>query len=329
MKSSQACPDFVALELTNYCQLRCKGCFSGPEDYPKGHMDFDFYKSIVDRMNPEKMRLNPYANGEPLLYPRIFEAIQYATERGIKNYITTNGMLWNEGLFRYTLEHPEQCYQLVVSVDGLKARKSRSIETCRPGSDRDKIHCTIEGLIDLKHRLGSKTDVMVKMCERGQDYEEQEEFLDYWLRYGADVVIVGRLFESYDQDSLRIYPCQYSDPRFMLIRWDGTARMCMYHPKVMNGGMLPIGKLDWTTPLLDFYNNEAYRTFREQQAAGVFPPPCDRCGISYTGAGHRGVLFLRDRDKTQKPIFFRGDHYNTFYSFVDKGKPDSCYGYQP
>jgi MoaA/NifB/PqqE/SkfB family radical SAM enzyme len=323
-------PYFVVTELTTRCQLKCKGCFSSPEDYPKGDMDFDFYKSIIDRIDPRTMRLNEYANGEPLLHPRVTEMVEYATAKGIVNYITTNGMIWNEDLFRFIFTHSNLCYQLVVSLDGLPGFESRSIELCRPGSNRAKILDNIARLRMLKWSLGSKTDLIIKACERGQDYEEIENIISYWLSQpGIDVVTIGRLFTSYYQEPMRIYPCQYSDDRFMLIRWNGEIAVCMYHPDVMSKGAIPIGTLDKTTPLLDFYNNEAYTSFRRRQAMGDFPEPCAHCGISYTGTGWRGVMRFRDKRLIQKDIYVRGDHYNTHHSLANKGKPDSEYGYKP
>lgn len=323
-------PKFVALEITSRCQLRCKGCFSTPQDYPKGDMEERFFQSVIDRMDPERMLLNPYANGEPLLHPHVCEMVEYATARGVKNYITTNGMIFNRRLFTHILEHPDLCYQLIFSLDGLWEARSRSIELARPGSSRERIRTTIERTLELKKQMNSPLDIMVKICERGQDHEEIERYVSYWLQQeGISAVIVGRLFTSFSTEGFRIFPCQYSDDQFMLIRWDQTARMCMYHPGVMNGGLLPIGRLDEKTPLLEFYNNPAYRSFREAQALGNFPEPCATCGISYTGSGIRGSVYFRSPTLEQREIFFRQDHYNTFYSLVEKRKPDGSYGYQP
>jgi hypothetical protein len=324
-------PKFVALEITSRCQLRCKGCFSSPEDYPKGDMDFDFYKSVLDRMSvmSPKSWLNPYANGEPLLHPRVTEMVEYAISKKLKNYITTNGMIYNAELFTLMLSNPDLCYQLIFSLDGLWDGASRSIELARPGSNRDRIQNTIFRVLELKQKLNSKTDIMVKICERGQDWEEIENFISYWLQVpGISAVIKGKLFTEFETEGMRLYPCQYSDDQFMLIRWDKTAVVCMYNPKVMNHGMLPIGKLDTETPLLDFYNNSAYSSFREAQKKRAFPEPCKTCGIAYTGSGRKGVMRFRNPSLFQQDIFFRGDHYNEFYSLEEKAKPDSTYGYK-
>jgi hypothetical protein len=320
-------PKFVALEITNRCQLQCKGCFSSSEDYPKGDMDPNFFYSVIDRMDPKTMTLNEYANGECLLHPKILDFVSYTIAKGIRNYITTNGMILNEDLFKLILTNPSQCYQLIFSLDGLWDNNSLSIEQCRPGSNRIQIKRTIERALEMKHKLSSATDVMVKICKRGQDWEEIEHYISYWLKYGADAVIVGELFTDFSTPGLRIYPCQYSDDQFMLIRWDQTARMCMYHPKVMNEGLLPIGKLDYTTPLLDFYNSPPYREFRDMQSHGYFPEPCKNCGISYTGSGIRGSIRFRNLALLQEKIYYRKDHYNEFWSLQDKGKPDSVYGH--
>jgi hypothetical protein len=274
------------------------------------------------------MTLNPYANGESLLHPQILDFISYTIAKGIKNYITTNGMILNEDLFETILGNPDQCYQLIFSLDGLWEDKSRSIELCRPGSNRTQIKRTIERALEMKRKLSSTTDIMVKICKRGQDWEEIEEYISYWLKYGVSAVIVGELFTNFSTPGLRIYPCQYSDDQFMLVRWDRTVPMCMYHPKVMNEGLLSAGMLDYTTPLLQFYNNSLYAQFREMQSVGYFPEPCKTCGISYTGAGIRGSIKFRNPALIQDKIYYRADHYNNFFSLQDKGKPDSVYGYK-
>jgi hypothetical protein len=322
-------PKFVALETTSRCQLKCKGCFSSPEDYSKGDMNPSFFRSVIDRMDPKTQWLNPYANGEPLLHPEILSFIKYATEKNIKNYITTNGMIFNEKLFEFILKNSSLCYQLIFSLDGIWDWKSRSIELARPGSIRERIKDTIFSVLEMKRLLKSDLTIMVKICERGQDYEEIENYISYWLsQEGISAVIVGKIFDSFNTEGLRIYPCQYSDDQFMLIRWDQTAVMCMYHPEVMSKGLLPIGKLDFTTPLLEFYNNKAYTDFRAQQALGNFPHPCKTCGISYTGNGIRGSVKFRNPSLLQREIFYRKDHYNSFFSLIDNRKPDETYGWR-
>lgn len=319
-------PKFVALEITSRCQLQCKGCFSSNEDYSKGDMEPKFFYSVIDRMSKD-MILNPYANGEPLLHPNVLDFVKYATERGIRHYITTNGMIWNESLFTYMLEHFPTSYQIVFSLDGLWG--SPSIELARPGSNEERIRKNIEGFLALKKKLGSKLTVMVKICERGQDFEEIENYISYWLKQeGINAVIVGKLFDNFATGGMRMYPCQYSDNVFMLVRWDRKAVVCMYHPRVMNEGLLPIGHLDYDTPIVEFYNNPAYTAFREAQARGEFPVPCKTCGISYTGTGSKGIIHFRNKELIQAPIHYRFDHYNSFFSLEDNSRPDSWYGYK-
>lgn len=62
-------------------------------------MDFELFRKIIDeagRYGPRSFSLHLF--GEPLLYPRIFEAVRYIKKRNSRNTVlfTTNGILIND-----------------------------------------------------------------------------------------------------------------------------------------------------------------------------------------------------------------------------------------
>lgn len=319
-------PKNITIETTSRCNLRCKYCPSTYKGAPHQDMDVDYFKSIIDRINFETIVV-PYANGEPLLHPHISEMIKYVIDREHLVYLTTNGTIWNQELFEMVLED-NSYYQTIFSLDGIWDKRSRSIEIARPGSDREKIKKNIEMFLELKEKKNSKTDVAVKICKRGQDFEEVEEYIAYWLKL-VDFVIVGEALVEHRSGGMRLHPCQYSDDIFMMIRWDGSMVLCMYNDFIINKGYLPLGKLDKTIPLLEAYNNESYTKFREDQRNGIFPFPCCDCGFPYSGSGFRGVVFFRDKKYGfgKEPIYYHRDYYNSFYSLKDKQRSDDYYGY--
>jgi radical SAM protein with 4Fe4S-binding SPASM domain len=318
-------PKQIDIEVTTKCNLKCKYCPSVDGHLPTGHMDLKLFKSIVDRIDFETTVVC-WLNGEPLLHPDYFEMVKYVTDRNHKMYITTNGTIWNNELFEHITDDTS-CYQIIFSLDGIPDKKSKSIELARPGSDREKILKNIRRFIDLKNEKKSKIDLAVKICERGQDWQEIEEYIDYWLSTdGIDFVCVGKPLTMENEKSMRVYPCQYSDNNFMVIRWDGTLAKCSYNEKASFPGM-NFGKIDYETPLLEIYNNEAYTYFRQEQRNGVFSKPCDTCGYAYTGHGYRGEI--RTRNKAARlygeDITFRMDYYNMIFSLKQNGKPDDYY----
>ncbi len=321
-------PKFLILESTNFCNLKCKGCGATQADFPKGFMDLDFYKSMVDSASrdglQDKTIIMAWANGEPMLHPKLLEMLRYTTEKGFKTYVTTNGMFWNEEMFRWMLQEPLY-YQHIFSLDGLWDKGN--IAKARPGSDEARIRANIEGFLDLKAKLGSKLDVLVKIVERGQDFGEIEAYIDYWLRQkGIDCVVVGKMLSSFDTEGMRLFPCQYPDETFMLVRWDRTPTLCMYNIHMMNEQARPMRKIEAGESILKYFNSEVYAQFHEDQERGIFRPPCNTCGIAYTGTGWRGSMRFRDPKLIGDTIYIGEDYYNRTFSLIDKPRPASWYG---
>ncbi len=319
-------PKQIILEVTSMCNLKCRFCPNTILGERGVHMDWDYFVSVIDRIVAERLPsvVIPWMNGEPLLHPRYEEMVRYITDHSLRCYITTNGMLWNEDLFQH-ITGPTSCYQLIFSLDGLLDEESESVEKARPGSNRKSIGENIRRMIALRNSKGSHLHVAVKLCQRGQDWEEVERYIDFWLREGADYVCIGRQLTDDHTPGMRTSFCQYFDNNFMVIRADGRLVACAYNDAVVNHGALPLGLLDETTPLLEVYNNVFYAALREAQLAHRWPGPCRTCGFAYTGQGMTGTVQLRDQRLLQSPIYFHKDYYNEFYSLKKNWKPRDYY----
>jgi len=87
------------IELTNRCNLKCERCpFHGNDvPYPRKDqdMDFEIYQKIINEghyKGLKSVKLN--YGGEPLLYPYIIKAIEYAKYKNILDVqLNTNGLL--------------------------------------------------------------------------------------------------------------------------------------------------------------------------------------------------------------------------------------------
>lgn len=88
--------DYALIELTTRCNMQCEFC--GHKLVPASHrrdMDFDFFTSIIDQIaaNNITRTIHLYGLGEPLLYPRLDEAISYCRSRDLQPTLLTNGIL--------------------------------------------------------------------------------------------------------------------------------------------------------------------------------------------------------------------------------------------
>ena len=319
-------PKQIYIDVTSACNLRCKFCPRAQGIHE--HMDFDLFTSIVDRAQKEMPQTSilPWMNGEPFLHPLYTDMIRYLERTGMRSYITTNGMIWNDEVFELITED-NGFYQIIFSIDGVSNDpRSRSIEIARPGSNRKTILDTIQRFGEMKERKGNHIDVAVKAIRRGQDWEEHEHFIAEWLQKSfIDYVCIGDALIQHNEDPMRIYPCQHPDNNFLCIKYDGAAVACPINPEMVNNPKWAMGQVDKTTPLLELYNSGWYLLFRENQRAGVFLEPCAHCGFAYTGYGLKGVVQFRDPSLGLDKVFYRRDHYNSFFSLVDRQKPDAYY----
>ena len=89
-------PRHIFIETTATCNLTCGYC---PRLKIRQDMDFELFRQIVDEatgFGPRSFSLHLF--GEPLLYPRIFEAVRYIKHRNKRHTIllTTNGTKIND-----------------------------------------------------------------------------------------------------------------------------------------------------------------------------------------------------------------------------------------
>ncbi len=82
-------------EITNSCNFNCEFCASMVSKRKKQVMDFEIFKKGVDEIAQQKLSkiVCYHIAGEPLLCPRIAEAVAYTKSKGLKTEITTNGAL--------------------------------------------------------------------------------------------------------------------------------------------------------------------------------------------------------------------------------------------
>lgn len=314
-------PRQIVVDISSMCNLKCSYCPSGMEsavNYIKGFMKKELYFSIVDRIIKEKMdsSLTCCLLGESLLHPFIYEMMEYTVKKNVPFYLTTNTTIWDTRLFKLLVKN-NSCYQLILSNNGLWDKKSKSIEACMEGIDRNNSKRNIERIIELKEKeKDSNLEIGIKIIRRGQDYEEIENLIVYWLKNGADFVIVGRPLIS-QKKNMRIYPCRHFKDMAMYIRSDGTVIPCGWHEEVVNRKILNFTKLNKTQSLIKFYNNDMFNLLRKCHNEGTFHYPCNECTIAYTGDGIEGVVKFRNKLLPQEIIYYHTDYSNEFYSYKE------------
>lgn len=101
-------PRHVFIETTASCNLSCLYC---PREKRNDHMDFRLFRDIISEATfygPRSFSLHLF--GEPLLYPRIFDAITYIKKKNRHHtaLLTTNGTMLNRMAGEVIEANPDQ-----------------------------------------------------------------------------------------------------------------------------------------------------------------------------------------------------------------------------
>ena len=87
----------VVWNTTRTCNLNCIHCYSkSTSQYYEGELSTDEGKQLIDDLAEFKVPSILFSGGEPLIRKDIFELIEYATSKGLRAVLSTNGTLINQ-----------------------------------------------------------------------------------------------------------------------------------------------------------------------------------------------------------------------------------------
>ncbi len=85
----------MTVELTNACNMECIFCTHSSMNRQICYIDFNLFKNIIDQIVENKLTgyVHLDAIGEPLLYPRLLDAVEYCATKGLRTIIISNSIL--------------------------------------------------------------------------------------------------------------------------------------------------------------------------------------------------------------------------------------------
>lgn len=111
----------VFLEVTNHCNFHCAFCPQAISTRAPRHMDLALAKDLIQQLYSVGYRKNLYFHllGEPLLYPALFDLLQYTTERLPRSILFTNGSLLTTPTIRSIFKATP--FELMISMQTVDA----------------------------------------------------------------------------------------------------------------------------------------------------------------------------------------------------------------
>ena len=116
IKNSLISPRFVALEVTEKCNLKCKHCYTSAKATQCKFLPKETVFKLIDELSLYGTEFIAIGGGEPLLYPYIYEVIEYAISKNIEIELVSNGTLLTDQILN-KLKNSGLKY-LQVSLDG-------------------------------------------------------------------------------------------------------------------------------------------------------------------------------------------------------------------
>lgn len=143
-------PIHVQLEVTNYCNLKCKMCIRDNIKTNNKNMSFDEYKEIISQIKPQKVTLA--GSGEPTIHKDLSKMIEYAGINNISTMISSNMTLLNNGDAEELVKSGLNVVK--VSIDAATRQTYLNIR----GEDCfEKIISNIGGIVSAKRKNGLNT----------------------------------------------------------------------------------------------------------------------------------------------------------------------------
>lgn len=112
--------DSICLHVTNFCNLKCSHCWSNSGPEGNRSLDFDLLKKLLMESMPLGLSRISVSGGEPLLYERLSDLIDFTKSNSLHVVITTNGNQLKrlKELLSWLSEKDSSWLSVRVSIDG-------------------------------------------------------------------------------------------------------------------------------------------------------------------------------------------------------------------
>ncbi len=153
----------IYIELTDRCNMRCSFCPRSKAEGTGDDMPLPHFKALIDDIAANIPYSIVYLHylGEPLLYPRLPEALAYCDEHGVRAGLTTNGLLLQQcsaALATSTLDQINVSYQ-----GGTETFMNERLPDVSAGA---YLHAVSAGISEVREK-GFKGTVKLKLMTTG------------------------------------------------------------------------------------------------------------------------------------------------------------------
>jgi radical SAM protein with 4Fe4S-binding SPASM domain len=172
-------PLYIALEVTNACNLQCKHCNYryGLDHYTRdrGFISRELVQKVLEEAKDHNATVLMNYDGEPFMHKDFVDFLEIATDLGINTYFNTNGTLFDKKVSDRLVEFYKG--SIFFSIDGDR----EWFERIRVPANYDNVIENLDYFIAVNERHGWPITIGVSLCNLGQSSSERKGFLENWL----------------------------------------------------------------------------------------------------------------------------------------------------
>jgi radical SAM protein with 4Fe4S-binding SPASM domain len=296
----------VQIELTNHCNFHCVRC---PRDFDrgKGFMDWDLFVKVADQCFKYAASITLGFFGEPMMYPRLFDAWEYLAKKpkGMRVAINTN-------LSFATREHFDRLInrsgvsQFRMSIDAATSdlydvvRPSQSVQDLDGNTVRERRLDAIDEKVRYWFSLPGHVPTRHVYPVSSVNAHEAEDFVAKWkpLLGPNDHILLkkiltygGKIYDSQLED----HPCNIWDINGLTVDHLGNVSPCNLDTNMD----LTCGSIHEQS-LSQIFRGKEYKRIRQLSRARQIVP-CNTCIDANNWSKNITIM----RDKPWNPARFR------------------------
>lgn len=277
-------PSYIALEVTNVCNIRCTHCNYrfGVDHYTRdrGFMAQEVVERVLNEAAAHDTPVMMNYDGEPLMNKSFMDYLKLAQSKNLKSYFNTNGTLFNKKFADEVVSFYKG--SIFFSIDGDRDWFNK----IRLGADYDKVVANLEYFLAANQAAGSPISVGVSLCNLGQSPQQRQAFVDFWIDK-VNFVSLGEvndknggiISEEMTEMKIRRRPTCVVPWQTLGICHNGDVVPCSIYITRANTANAILGNIK-DKPLKEIWRDEPITRFRQMLISGnygnTYCETCDR-----------------------------------------------------
>ena len=248
----------ILLELTSRCNLDCPMCFLKGSGETRGDLEWEVLESLFDQAEgfPDLEWVHFGGVGEPLVHPRVLEALRAAAGKAWSVRLTTNGTLVDQAMARALAKIGPKVvdFSLEAEAAGLPGRDSdaktilgamRALDRARKDEGRSfpEIRAAIvltasnlEKVLLLPKALREAGATRVSLSNIVPTSEAMLPLALYPVSLEEEAALQKDIFLAFQKEGLNVAlprfalsserHCSFARSETLVVRWDGKVSPC-------------------------------------------------------------------------------------------------------